>query len=76
MSFASLFEFEQQLADYTGAPYVVLTDGCTHAIELCMRYDLVMSTEFTAFTYLSIPQVLRQLAVEFSYTDKDFWLRR
>jgi dTDP-4-amino-4,6-dideoxygalactose transaminase len=73
MSFASLFEFEQQLADYTGAPYVVLTDGCTHAIELCMRYDLVMSTEFTAFTYLSIPQVLRQLAVEFSYTDKDWY---
>ena len=71
--FDKLFQFEQAIAEYTGAPYVVLTDGCTHAIELCMRYDLVMSTEFTAFTYLSIPQMLRQLAVEFSYTDEDWY---
>jgi dTDP-4-amino-4,6-dideoxygalactose transaminase len=73
MSFASLFEFEQKLAVYTGAPYVVVTDGCTHAIELCMRYDRVKKTQFTAFTYLSIPQMLRQLGIKSSYLDDDWY---
>lgn len=73
MSFASLFEFEQQLAAYTGAPYVVVTDGCTHAIELCMRYDRVKKTQFTAFTYLSIPQMLQQLGIELSYIEDDWY---
>ena len=36
MSFRALFDFEAALADYTGAPHVVLTDGCTHALELCL----------------------------------------
>ena len=39
--FSTLFEFEQALADYTGAPYAVATDCCTHAIELCLRMDCV-----------------------------------
>jgi dTDP-4-amino-4,6-dideoxygalactose transaminase len=65
MSFNSLFEFESALAEYTGAPYVVLTDGCTHAIELCMRYDQVKHTRFSAFTYLSIPMLMHHLNIEY-----------
>lgn len=63
MSFQALFDFESALAEYTGAPYVVVTDGCTHALELCMRYEHVTSCEFSAFTYLSVPQMLRQLEI-------------
>ena len=33
----SVRKFEQELATFTGAPYVVTTDCCTHAIELCFR---------------------------------------
>lgn len=65
MSFDTLFEFEKALAVYTGAPYVVATDCCTHAIELCMRIDCVEVTDFTAFTYLSIPQLMRNLNINF-----------
>lgn len=65
MSFTSLFEFESALGEYTGAPYVVLTDGCTHAIELCMRYDQVKRTRFSAFTYLSVPMLMHHLGVEY-----------
>jgi dTDP-4-amino-4,6-dideoxygalactose transaminase len=65
MSFNSLFEFESALAEYTGAPYVVLTDGCTHAIELCMRYDQVKRTRFSAFTYLSVPMLMHHLNIEY-----------
>jgi dTDP-4-amino-4,6-dideoxygalactose transaminase len=65
MSFKALFDFESALAEYTGAPYVVLTDGCTHAIELCMRYDCVNQTKFTAFTYLSVPMLMHHLGIEY-----------
>ena len=63
--YKELFDFEQALADYTGAPFVVLTDGCTHAIELCMRIDNVNVTDFTAYTYLSIPQLMRNLNINY-----------
>ena len=65
MSFDRLFEFEQALAEYTGAPYAVATDCGTHAIELCLRHDHVTYTELTAFTYLSIPQTLTNLGISF-----------
>jgi dTDP-4-amino-4,6-dideoxygalactose transaminase len=65
MSFQSLFDFESALAEYTGAPYVVLTDGCTHAIELCMRYDQVQRTRFSAYTYLSVPMLMHHLDIEY-----------
>jgi len=72
MSFQTLFDFESAIAEYTGAPYVVVTDGCTHAIELCFRLDKVTYTEFTAFTYLSIPQLMRELNVSYKLKT-DYW---
>jgi dTDP-4-amino-4,6-dideoxygalactose transaminase len=70
MSFRALFAFEAALADYTGAPYVVVTDGCTHALELCFRYDQVRQTSFTANTYLSVPMMLTHLGVDHTFTDQ------
>jgi dTDP-4-amino-4,6-dideoxygalactose transaminase len=70
MSFKALFDFEQALADYTGAPYVVVTDGCTHALELCFRYDQVQQTRFTAYTYLSVPMLMHHLGIKFTMTDQ------
>lgn len=70
MTFDVLFEFEQALASYTGAPYVVLTDGCTHAIELAMRYYHVQECQFTAYTYLSVPQVIGQLGIKYNLLDE------
>jgi dTDP-4-amino-4,6-dideoxygalactose transaminase len=70
MSFKRLFDFEQALAEYTGAPYVVVTDSCTHAMELCFRLDQVTYTEFTAYTYLSVPQMIRQLGIRYELKDQ------
>jgi hypothetical protein len=70
VSFKALFDFEQALADYTGAPYVVLTDGCTHALELCMKYDVVKQTQFSAYTYLSVPMLMHHLDIKFAFTDE------
>ena len=72
MGFQALFAFEEALATFTGAPYVVLTDGCTHALELCMRYDQIQKTQFTAYTYLSIPMLMHHLDIDFKLTDEEW----
>jgi dTDP-4-amino-4,6-dideoxygalactose transaminase len=72
MSFKTLFDFEQALAEYTGAPYVVVTDGCTHALELCFRYTHTKYCQFTAYTYVSIPQMLNQLNIHYRLTDEQW----
>jgi dTDP-4-amino-4,6-dideoxygalactose transaminase len=71
MSFDSILKFEKELAEYTGAPYAVMTDCCTHAIELCMRYDGVKETCFTPFTYLSVPMTMHKLGIKYSYHNED-----
>jgi dTDP-4-amino-4,6-dideoxygalactose transaminase len=68
--FDKIFEFEQALAKFTGAPYAVMTDCCTHAIELCLRYDKVTRVVFPAHTYLSIPMTMHKLSISYDYTDK------
>jgi len=42
-----------------------MTDCCTHAIELCLRYEQVAHCEFTAFTYLSIPMTMHKLGISY-----------
>ena len=73
MSFEKITEFEQALAKFTGAPYAVMTDCCTHAIELCLRFDRVKRCSIPAHTYLSLPMTLHKLDIAFDYTDID-WL--
>ena len=64
-TFDKISEFEQALAKYTGAPYAIMTDCCTHAIELCLRYDQIKHTKFTAFTYLSVPMTMHKLGIDY-----------
>jgi hypothetical protein len=72
VSFNALFKFEQDLAEYTGAPFAVVTDGCTHAIELCLRHDQPKFLAFTAFTYLSVPMLMHQLQINYVYTSEEW----
>lgn len=72
MSFEKLFQFEDALARYTGSPYVVATDGCTHAIEMVMRLYKIKSVEFTAYTYLSIPQTMLNMGIGYILTDEQW----
>lgn len=70
MGFEKIAEFERALAQFTGAPYAVMTDCCTHAIELCLRYDKITRVVFPAHTYLSIPMTMHKLGIEYSYSKK------
>lgn len=48
--------FEEELANYTGAKYVVTTDNCTNALFLCCKYLQATEVIIPSKTYLSVPQ--------------------
>jgi dTDP-4-amino-4,6-dideoxygalactose transaminase len=70
--FNKILEFEQLLAKFTGAPYAIMTDCCTHAIELCLRYHKIQQCEFTAYTYLSIPMTMHKLGIEYQLLEESW----
>ena len=65
--FDKILAFETALAEFTGAPYAIMTDCCTHAIELCLRYDQIRTCSFTPYTYLSIPMTMHKLGIRYEY---------
>ena len=57
-SYISIIEFEEALSKYTNAPYVVATDGCTHAIELAMRYYNIKKCSFKPMSLGKVGAIL------------------
>lgn len=72
MSFDKIKQFEVALAAFTGAPYAIMTDCCTHAIELCLRYAKPNGCMFPAYTYLSIPMTMHKLGIKYILEDKQW----
>jgi dTDP-4-amino-4,6-dideoxygalactose transaminase len=70
IGFEKIKEFELALAEFTGAPYAIMTDCCTHAIELCLRHEQIKSCSFTAYTYLSIPMTMHKLGIRYTLEDE------
>jgi len=66
----SVKTFEKDLAEFTGAPYVVTTDCCTHAIELCFRLLEIKTCRFSAHTYISVPMTMQLLNVDYQLSDQ------
>jgi len=69
----SVENFESKLAKFTGAPYVVSTDCCTHAIELCFRLLEIKTCRFSAFTYISVPMTMELLGVEYELSSTNWY---
>jgi len=77
--FDAITDFESALSKYTKAPYVVTTDCCSHAIELCFRYlqykEIINSdtvVEIPNRTYLSVPMIFQILKIPFKIVDFDW----
>ena len=64
----SVRNFEHKLETFTGAPYVVTTDCCTHAIELCFRLLQIKTCRFSAHTYISVPMTMKLLGVDYEFS--------
>jgi len=47
--------FEEEISNYTGAPYAVSVDSCTNALFLCCKYLNVKEVTIPSQTYLSVP---------------------
>jgi len=74
--FDAITDFEQQLSEYTSAPYVITTDSCTHAIELCLRYIKPSETIALPYrTYISVPMVMHKLKLNYIIEKYDWYGR-
>jgi len=72
MNFETVKTFENKIAKFYGAPYAVAVDCCTHAIDLCLRYQNVKSITVPKRTYISIPFLANKLGIELRWKDEDW----
>jgi dTDP-4-amino-4,6-dideoxygalactose transaminase len=71
--FDAIKDFENTLCEFTGAPFAITTDCCSHAIEICLRLTYQTGTvQFPAKTYLSVPMTFHKLNIPFCMTDLDW----
>jgi dTDP-4-amino-4,6-dideoxygalactose transaminase len=69
-AFLAIKDFESALCAYTGAPYCVTIDSCTHALELCLRITHDGSpVSFPARTYLSVLMTMHILNIPYELED-------
>ena len=70
LTFDKITQLENKLAKFTGAPYVITTDCCTHAIELALRITKPAKVKLSAYTYLSIPMLFHKLGIDYELIDE------
>ena len=71
--FDLVHEFEKQIAKYTGAPYAVATDCCTHALYLSLYYqkqkDNIQHVVLPKNTYVSVAMQCKHLGLSITFED-------
>ena len=72
MSFEIIKEFENKIADFFGAPYGIAVDCCTHALELCLRYNNPKKITIPTNTYISIPFLAKKIDIDFEWREEDW----
>jgi dTDP-4-amino-4,6-dideoxygalactose transaminase len=60
-------KFENKIAEFYNAPHVVATDCCTHALELCLRYEGYNNIIVPTHTYISVPFTLKKLNLNWKF---------
>tara|TARA_B100000902_G_scaffold396007_1_gene455907 strand:- start:339 stop:929 length:591 start_codon:yes stop_codon:yes gene_type:complete len=72
MSFDIIKNFENEIANFFGAPNAVAVDCCTHGLELCLRYKKIKHFSVPRRTYISVPFLAQKLNIEFDWKDEDW----
>jgi len=62
-------EFEEAVAEYTGAPYAVAVDSCTNALFLACKYLKVEEVTIPAKTYISVPNSIVHAGGKVNFRD-------
>lgn len=71
--FSTIDEFEKLIANFFNAPYAVATDCCTHAIELCLRYEKYNNILVPEHTYISVPFTMEKLNLKWNWKQNYQW---
>lgn len=72
--FDAIKDFETALSRYTGAPYVITTDCCTHAIEIALRITKPnCALSFPSRTYLSVLMTMHKLDIQYHLNDRRWY---
>jgi len=61
--------FEENLAEYTGAPFAVVCDNCTNALRMSCDYLKVKEVTIPKRTYISVPQSIIQSGGRVQFED-------
>jgi dTDP-4-amino-4,6-dideoxygalactose transaminase len=80
--FSIVREFEEAIAEYTGAPYAVAVDSCTNAIFLCCLHEKLeiesrgessyIEISVPKKTYLSVPQSVMHAGFKVKFHDREW----
>jgi dTDP-4-amino-4,6-dideoxygalactose transaminase len=69
-AFDAIKDFESAVAKFTGAPYCITTDCCSHAIEIAFRLaHNGTEVSFPARTYLSVLMTMHKVGVKYKLED-------
>tara|TARA_Y100001938_G_C8026314_1_gene398228 strand:+ start:616 stop:1215 length:600 start_codon:yes stop_codon:yes gene_type:complete len=61
--------FEENVAEYTGAPYAVSCDNCTNAIKMSCEFHNVKEVTIPKRTYISVAQSIVQARGKVKFED-------
>lgn len=83
-AFKIVKDFEDAVAEYTGAPYCVAVNSCTNALFLCLKYHIVSGdyycddegrkfVEIPKKTYLSVPMQIKHAGYDYLKFRDEEW---
>ena len=72
MSFDTIRQLENRVAEFFGSPYAVAVDCCTHGVELCLRYQKIGTISVPRRTYISIPFLSTKLNSFLEWRDEEW----
>jgi len=74
--FNLVHEFEKQIASYTGAPYAIATDCCTHALYMSLYYEKQKNNiEWIGLpqnTYVSVAMQAQHLGLDLVFGQREW----
>jgi dTDP-4-amino-4,6-dideoxygalactose transaminase len=65
-------EFEKEISKFYNSPYAVATDCCTHALELCLRYEGYNDITIPTHTYISVPFTAEKLNLKWKFESQQW----
>lgn len=65
--------FEHKVAEFTGAPYAVAVDCCSHGLFLSLKYLNAQGTiTIPTHTYASVPMYIQHAGCQVKFVDRDW----